>query len=500
MRLTTQIPLLAVLVAPMAMAQPPPEDPPPPPPPPAATVEPTGEASGDIGQPPPSPAVAEAPPVEESLDVPAPSATPWVPPVTPPPAGTALVESVVDKPKPLKRGGLVFEDVGIDGLSFNPTGQIMLRYRHFEGHDFVAGGNADTIRSRARMGMGVTYDGMIGGFVQVQDVRVFGEERNTLGDFSADGLDMHQAFIRIVPLEELEIRLGRQEIAFENHRLIGTVGWIEQARSFDALRVTFKYDMFKLDGFYAKVADRESPTTNPDGTPFHAADVDVLAGNAHLQPFDELGVGIVTVGDFGRPTGLNRVTTGGLATGKTDFGLAYGAEGYYQHGTADADVTHRAYMAGGYLGYTIPVVTKPFIKGFGEVLSGDTNPADNTVRSFNTLFHTGHKFYGEMDYFLNLPVNTQQRGLVDVGGVAGLAPAKNVKLSLTFHHFRAQAEMDDGLKVFGQELDTIVSYAPWPLFKIDWFYGLFAPGDIFTNGVANTKLEHFIYSTFDFGF
>ncbi|HHH11601.1 MAG TPA: hypothetical protein ENK23_05950, partial [Sorangium sp.] len=211
--------------------------------------------------------------------------------------------------------------------------------------------------------------------------------------------------------------------------------------------------------------------------------------------------GLLVVGDFGGPNNLGRVTLGLLAGGKTAYGLSYGAEGYYQHGDADRDAKFRAYMVGGRLGFTFKKVdTKPFIKAFGDVLSGDDDISDGTARSFSTLFHTGHKFYGEMDYFLNLPLHTQQRGLVDVGASAGLSPAKPVKLSLTWHHFRAAASRDDGLEVFGNELGTKVTYQPWAPLKLDLFYGLFGPGDIFQAGVVDNKIEHFIYTTADVGF
>ena len=262
----------------------------------------------------------------------------------------------------------------------------------------------------------------------------------------------------------------------------------------------FKHDIVRVDGFYAKVAEHDAPTLNAEGLPFHSDDVDLLAGNVRVQPIDELGVGIVAVGDFGGPDNLNRLTVGGLIDGKATFGLGYGVEGYYQHGEADGAVSHRAYMAAGHVGYWLDASVKPFVKAFGEVLSGDDDPSDGEQRTFNTLFHTGHKFYGEMDFFLNVPLHTQQRGLVDVGGAAGLSPLKPVKLSLTFHHFRAPADQNDGLQTFGNELDVKVSYAPWPLFRVDLFYGFFAPGDIFRAGVTDSKLEHFVYSTADFGF
>jgi hypothetical protein len=300
-----------------------------------------------------------------------------------------------------------------------------------------------------------------------------------------------------MPADGFELRFGRQEIAFENHRLIGTVGWIEQARSFDALRAMFKHGMLSIDSFYAKVAEDASATKNDDGTPFHADDVDLLAGNIHLSPAKEFGIGAVVIGDFGS---VRRVTAGGIVGGAADFGLAYSGEGYYQRGKTYGGVDHKAFMVGGALGYTAHVTTKPFLKGFAEYLSGDKDPDDNVERTFSTLYHTGHKFYGEMDFFLNLPVHTQKRGLLDAGGALGLSPAKGFGMQATFHHFRATAERPDGLDTFGNELDAELTYSPWSLLKLDFNYCFFAPGDIFTSGAADTKLEHFVYSTGDFAF
>ncbi len=438
-----------------------------------------------------------------SLSIAQPAALPEQPPESAagqtPSEGTANAEAPTEEPK-LKRGGLVFEDVGFAGLDFNPTGQYKIRFRHEEGRDFVAGGNANTARHRARLGFGVTYQDAVGGMIQVQDVRVFGSERNTLGDFSADGFDLHQGYLRLMPIEGLEIRIGRQEIAFENHRLIGNVGWIEQARSFDAGRLMFESGMLKLDSFYAKVSEASASPLDATGAPIFTEDRDVLGFNLHIAPFDELEVAPIFIGDFGGNDGTRRLTVGGLVTGKTAFGLSYGGEGYYQHGNANGDVAYRAFLVGGYLGFKAKVNTQPFVRAFADVLSGDAAPGDGTRRTFNTLFHTGHKFYGEMDFFLNLPADTFQRGLADIGGTVGLSPMKLMKAYATLHHFRATADQGDGLGTFGNELDLKIDYKPWPLFTIDLLYGLFAPGDIFEVGRSNTKLEHFLYSTADFGF
>lgn len=70
-------------------------------------------------------------------------------------------------------------------------------------------------------------------FIQARDSRVFGEEPHTLANFR--NLDLHQGYVEIKKLftDELTLRLGRQELAYANERLIGAVGWHNVGRSFD---------------------------------------------------------------------------------------------------------------------------------------------------------------------------------------------------------------------------------------------------------------------------
>ncbi|RLB52869.1 MAG: hypothetical protein DRI90_21730 [Deltaproteobacteria bacterium] len=408
-----------------------------------------------------------------------------------------------------------------DDLKITPSGQYLLRYRHEEGKDFVAGGITNYFRHRARLGMEAMYANRFGVFLQLQDVRTFGEESHTLFDYNADGFDLHQAYLRVLPIEQIEMRLGRQEVAYENHRLIGTVGWLEQARSFDALRGIIKPDeMVAIDLFYARTGEDHALTLLPDGSRAHMDDKDVIATNVHVSPMKELEVGFTFMVDIDANDAVQKrkYTAGGIVTGKTDIGLSYGAEGYYQFGRADNDpaagrgVTYSAWLVAARAQMDIKVPTKPFVGAFGDFLSGDSDTADDTFRTFDVPYATNHKFYGEMDFFLNSVAHTQQRGLADLGGVVGFKPFDGAVAKVTYHHFKGMAGRDgeidaDGndteLDTFGNEVDLKLAYSPWKPLTFDWMYGFFVPGDIKrcmpgATGACTTpatKTEHFIYST-----
>ncbi|HSG49654.1 MAG TPA: alginate export family protein, partial [Longimicrobiales bacterium] len=91
---------------------------------------------------------------------------------------------------------------------------------------------------RTRLGATYHSSGPVTAFVQVQDVRYFGEETNTLSDYRADNFDLHQGWVQMGTEQSLALlRVGRQEALFGGERLIGAVGWTQQGRAFDGARL-----------------------------------------------------------------------------------------------------------------------------------------------------------------------------------------------------------------------------------------------------------------------
>ncbi|HBQ58502.1 MAG TPA: hypothetical protein DD671_02460, partial [Balneolaceae bacterium] len=74
--------------------------------------------------------------------------------------------------------------------------------------------------------------------------------------------------------------------------------------------------------------------------------------------------------------------------------------------------------------------------------AGGSNPSGNT---FNTLYATNHKFYGHMDYFLNIPAETQNGGLQDMYMSVNYTASEIVSLNVVYHHFSLANEIEDPL-------------------------------------------------------
>jgi hypothetical protein len=126
-----------------------------------------------------------------------------------------------------------------------------------------------------------------------------------------------------------------------------------------------------------------------------------------------------------------------------DDTLSWRIEGYVQGGehptqtSFDDDGVARAmdalaWMVGGRVGYDFNAYLTPVL--WVDYLSGDLDRGDRTAGAFDTLFATNHAFYGSMDRFLDVPVATQNGGLLDVAlkNTAELGPGT---LKSDLHYF-----------------------------------------------------------------
>ena len=116
------------------------------------------------------------------------------------------------------------------------------------------------------------------------------------------------------------------------------------------------------------------------------------------------------------------------------------------------------------------------ISGGVDYLSGQDNSSDVTL--FNTLYATNHKFYGFMDFFLNLPVHTSGGGLTDFNAKIVLPANENLKLIGAFHLLNS-SEKVAGKTSFGKEFDIVAIYNYGDGLQFQVGGGMFLPGEIF---------------------
>jgi hypothetical protein len=114
-----------------------------------------------------------------------------------------------------------------------------------------------------------------------------------------------------------------------------------------------------------------------------------------------------------------------------------------------------------------------------DYLSGDEDPEDDKTKAFNTLYATNHKFYGYMDYFLFIPEQLDQAGLVDAVLRGSLNASAATTLRLDLHRFLT-AERRGGERALGTELDLIGRWGIAAPANLELGVGLFMPETMIT--------------------
>jgi hypothetical protein len=339
----------------------------------------------------------------------------------------------------------VVEAQTTDHLTFG--GQVRPR---FESRTPVDGSWSSFTSMRVRGSLEARLEGNVRIFVQLQDVRLFGEESNTLSDYSANGLDLHQGFLELTEVPSLggSFRVGRQEMALGEQRLVGAVDWSQQGRSFDG----FRYTTPPLGGMRVEVFAMK---LREDASGSHDWESSFVGGYGTLPTGEAGSLDLYALHTTdSRDDHGGETTFGGLWKGKAgpvDLGL----EGSLQTGErAGTEVS--AYMVGFRAGGQIHESTTATL--WYDYLSGDQDPDDDKIGVFNTLFATNHAFYGLADYFTDIPTHTGGLGLKDAAVKFAFVLSPRTGLKVDLHHFRSAEEGGLSSRSLANELDLTLTH------------------------------------------
>ncbi len=234
---------------------------------------------------------------------------------------------------------------------------------------------------------------------QSQDSRAFEREEGPKPPY-ADTWDLRLAYVQLGGLEQYHtfFRLGRQELAFGDERLIGNSNWTNVARSFDGYSAAMKFGKFRLDAFAASVVVISN--TNNGGVSPHTPgnDIEGLYGemanvipDTTLQPYflwrrdpgQKMGSGALATEDFG--------TAGFRWVGKLPQGFSFNTENAIQRGSLGSNSV-AAWASHVQLGYAFPKELQFHPKYMAEFnySSGDKAAKDSVHSTFDTLYASGH--------------------------------------------------------------------------------------------------------------
>ncbi|MFQ5536505.1 MAG: alginate export family protein [Gemmatimonadota bacterium] len=314
--------------------------------------------------------------------------------------------------------------LGAQNVEFD--GQVRPRYEY---RDPAGSGSRDNFTSmRVRAAIRAMLEENVEVFIQLQDVRLFGEETNTLKDFQADNFDLHQGYVRYrgKRLDWLTTTVGRQEVNFGGQRLVGAVGWTQQGRSFDGVRfdVATGRTSVGLVGFQTAEATAPKISDSAELVGAYATVRDVGPGALDLYWLYDRVRGEA---DTDQHTYGGRFAWNGTVSGRLEATAQTGTRKGQDLSAYMVGARVGTKMAGGRVGVTL----------WYDYLSGDDDLGDGTTKVFSTLYATNHKYYGFADLFLDIPKHTGGYGLQDLALKTAFKINDASTLKADFHSFRA---------------------------------------------------------------
>jgi len=295
------------------------------------------------------------------------------------------------------------------------SGEIRPRFEYKHGYKALADSAAThgaSIDQRTRLNFDYNKD-QLKFRVTLQDVRTWGNQSQLVGneDF---GISVHEAWGEASSKNGVhKLKFGRQELVYDDHRILGSVGWAQQARSHDAL--LYKYGKDKLKIHTGLAYNQNGPSSNSTSyiRPKSYKAMQYVWANYAATPELKISVLAMSVGQqVNKYNALNELTnyhdnytlTSGtrITYNKNKLGVDF--SGYYQLGST-SEYSARAVSA-----YNLNIavsykVTDKIKTTLGYAMLSGNDKTDTTAsyketeRSFNPYFGTNHKFNGFMDYF-----------------------------------------------------------------------------------------------------
>jgi len=323
---------------------------------------------------------------------------------------------------------------------FNLSAEYRPRFEFRDGYKLLPPSLGQTpaflVSQRTRLNVGYKW-GIINTYVSIQDVRIWGDEAMKK---DVAGLGLYQGWAEIKVCDSFFIKAGRQEFVYDNERVLSNTNWQQKGLTHDALLLKYNHRGFSAD--FAMAFNQSRDTMN-------STDYNTTLANYKALSFlwlkynikKHFAVQAIMIADgYQKKNSTNlmymRATNGAIFNYKSKF-VNVDARGFYQYGREETGLKVQAYYG------NVDVTVKPlnwFTVFTGcEYMSGNdaSDTSNKKLNAFSTLYGTGHKFNGNIDFFTKAS-DTKNAGLVDIYLDFIFALKKQYQLRADFHYFSTQ--------------------------------------------------------------
>ena len=311
-------------------------------------------------------------------------------------------------------------------------------------------------------------------YTSIQDIRIFG---NTPQAKVSDGnLSVYETWGEVSLDSAWSIKVGRQELNYDNIRFLGSLDWALQGRTHDFVLVKYEKNKLKIHagGGFNQDSDRLYGNLFLNTNQYKTAQMiraeysaekwtsSFLFWNDGRQYIQKDSTGKIT------EKGVRFMQTIGLPTLKFTLNNTT-ISGFYYHQLGkdvknkDVNAFDVSIQGSQLLKFNEEKGSQLRITAGTEILSGTPKTETTKNNSFSPLYGTNHAHNGYMDYFYLGGRHEGSVGLQDIFLRLKYDFSKKFFLSANTHYFSAAADVYDALnakqsKYLGTEIDLTFGY------------------------------------------
>ena len=308
------------------------------------------------------------------------------------------------------------------------------------------------------------------------NVRLTPQYTGVWGQGSA-GVVLYEGWAKMQSKKDLFVKIGRQELTYDDGRIIGNDDWTMTAPTHDVLKLGYDGESHKV---HLLAAYNQNAENIDNGVIYYSGGLQPYKTMQTLwyhydTPKKSFGISLLGMNigmqntDQEHPITYYQQLVGTYMSFRPKHWSLEGAF-YYQMGKEEHGMTIDAFMASAKLNVK-PSENYNLFTGY-DYLSGDkyfnVPPAGgiglvfhDKARGFNAIFGSHHEFYGAMDFFyLSNYVGGFTPGLQNLYFGGNIKPVNGLSINAAYHYYAIATDLDYvNTKTLGHSVELASSYA-----------------------------------------
>ncbi len=330
-------------------------------------------------------------------------------------------------------------------------GEYRDRFEGYSGGNFKPNTSDAYVLSRLKLDLTIKPAAWFKLFMEGMDARAF--DKSPAAPPYQNTWDIRQGFGEFGDVENsiFGLRVGRQELAYGDQRLIGIANYTNTEHVFDAIRGTARYKGYRLDVFASSIVN---PVTgaldhHTEGNNLHGiyGGIDKLGPRLVIEPYAMWRLQHGLKNEENVISRLNEKVGGIRIVGKQlPGGFDYGTEMVREFGSLGQDKIQS--WAGHWVaGDTLKTRFTPRIYGEYNFATGNQNAHDGIRATFDQLYPTGHDKMGFDD-------EVGWRNIKDFRSGVETKPYKTVNVNFEYNNWWLDSKTDSLYNAAGTALFT----------------------------------------------